>query len=61
MTFIILARPSHLSSATHPNLAPSQVEGCRMVGDVNLFLPNGSDGDGECEIMIACEFPLPDV
>ena len=24
-----------------------------MVGDVNMFLPDGKDGEGECEIMIA--------
>ena len=24
-----------------------------MVGDVNMFLPDGIDEDGECEIMIA--------
>lgn len=24
-----------------------------MVGDVNMFLPDGRDGEGECEIMIA--------
>ncbi|OCF33091.1 hypothetical protein I317_01891 [Kwoniella heveanensis CBS 569] len=26
-----------------------------MIGDVNLFLPNGVEEDGECEIMIASE------
>ncbi len=32
-----------------------------MVGDVNMFLPDGLDGDGESEIMIACtslSFPV---
>jgi hypothetical protein len=24
-----------------------------MVGDVNMFLPDGIDEEGECEIMIA--------
>jgi hypothetical protein len=24
-----------------------------MVGDVNMFLPDGVDQEGECEIMIA--------
>lgn len=28
-----------------------------MVGDVNLFLPNGPKEDVECEIMIAGERP----
>jgi hypothetical protein len=29
-----------------------------MVGDVNMFLPNGLEEDGECEIMIAGEATL---
>lgn len=30
-----------------------------MVGDINMFLPDGTDGDAECEIMIACESTDP--
>lgn len=31
-----------------------------MVGDVNMFLPNGKDEEGECEIMIAGVYPVCD-
>jgi hypothetical protein len=30
-----------------------------MVGDVNMFLPNGLEEEGECEIMIACASTVP--
>nr|ODN88960.1 hypothetical protein L203_02366 [Cryptococcus depauperatus CBS 7841] len=49
LTFILLVRP--LSTTTI--LSPSQLKRCRMMGDVNLFLPDGKNGEGECEIMIA--------
>ncbi|WVO13549.1 hypothetical protein L204_101170 [Cryptococcus depauperatus] len=49
LTFILLVRP--LSTTTI--LSPSQLKQCRMMGDVNLFLPDGKNGEGECEIMIA--------
>ncbi|GMK60005.1 hypothetical protein CspeluHIS016_0902220 [Cutaneotrichosporon spelunceum] len=51
LTFIVLARPDDLQD-TNPLLTWEQVQACRMVGDVNLFKPEGSD-DAECEIMIA--------
>lgn len=58
LTFILLERPSSFSSTAEQNqemvLSPSLLTQCRMVGDVNLFLPEGLEGDGECEIMIAC-------
>lgn len=58
LTFILLERPSSLSSTAEQNqkviLPPPCLAQCRMVGDVNLFLPEGLEGDGECEIMIAC-------
>lgn len=58
LTFILLERPSSLPSTAEQNqemvLSPSLLTQCRMVGDVNLFLPEGLEGDGECEIMIAC-------
>lgn len=58
LTFILLERPSSLPSTAEQNqemvLSPSLITQCRMVGDVNLFLPEGLEGDGECEIMIAC-------
>ncbi|KGB79856.2 hypothetical protein CNBG_5694 [Cryptococcus deuterogattii R265] len=57
LTFILLERPSSLPSTAEQNqemvLSPSLITQCRMVGDVNLFLPEGLEGDGECEIMIA--------
>lgn len=58
LTFILLERSSSLPSTAEQNqemvLSPSLLTQCRMVGDVNLFLPEGLEGDGECEIMIAC-------
>lgn len=58
LTFILLERPSSLPPTAEQNqkviLPPSCLARCRMVGDVNLFLPEGLEGDGECEIMIAC-------
>lgn len=58
LTFILLERPPSLSSTAEQNqkvILPSPcLAQCRMVGDVNLFLPEGLEGDGECEIMIAC-------
>jgi hypothetical protein len=53
LTFILLERPAHLPSSTHPLLSPEEIKGCRMVGDVNMFLPDGIEEEGECEIMIA--------
>ncbi|ADV24523.1 hypothetical protein I305_06640 [Cryptococcus gattii E566] len=57
LTFILLERSSSLPSTAEQNqemvLSPSLLTQCRMVGDVNLFLPEGLEGDGECEIMIA--------
>ncbi|AFR94526.2 hypothetical protein C343_02610 [Cryptococcus neoformans C23] len=57
LTFILLERPPSLSSTAEQNqkvILPSPcLAQCRMVGDVNLFLPEGLEGDGECEIMIA--------
>lgn len=55
LTFILLARPARLAPSTHRTLDPTQIAQCRMVGDVNLFLPGGVAEDGECEIMIASE------
>ncbi|CAK9782116.1 acyl-CoA N-acyltransferase [Cutaneotrichosporon oleaginosum] len=52
LTFIVLARPDDFPASSHPLLTWEQVQGCQMVGDVNLFKPEGSD-DAECEIMIA--------
>lgn len=58
LTFILLERPSSLPPTAEQNqkviLPPSCLAQCRMVGDVNLFFPEGLEGDGECEIMIAC-------
>ncbi|WVQ76879.1 hypothetical protein IAR50_006553 [Cryptococcus sp. DSM 104548] len=57
LTFILLARPSFTCSSSDSNtsliLSPEEIQKCRMVGDVNLFLPDGREGEGECEIMIA--------
>lgn len=58
LTFIILARPDDLSASTHRLLSLQQVQACKMVGDVNLFIPEGQE-DAECEIMIAGECKLP--
>ncbi|ORX41305.1 GNAT domain-domain-containing protein [Kockovaella imperatae] len=41
------------SSSPKIILEPSELRQCSMVGDVNLFLPDGLGGDVECEIMIA--------
>ena len=54
LTFIILARPEDVSSASR--VSANGIEQCRMVGDVNLFLDQGI---GECEIMIASAFRTP--
>jgi len=53
LTFILLERPEHLPASEHPLLSPNEIKECRMVGDVNMFLPDGIDEEGECEIMIA--------
>ncbi|KAK4688312.1 hypothetical protein P7C73_g1804, partial [Tremellales sp. Uapishka_1] len=53
LTFILLARSASFPSTECPVLSPKQLQKCRMVGDVNMFLPDGPDEDGECEIMIA--------
>ncbi|WOO82843.1 N-acetyltransferase 9 [Vanrija pseudolonga] len=53
LTFILLARPTELPASTTPVVPPSELSKCRMIGDVNLFLPNGPQDDVECEIMIA--------
>ncbi|WVQ64578.1 uncharacterized protein L199_002745 [Kwoniella botswanensis] len=52
LTFILLAQPE-TSTSTSNILEPSEIKKCKMVGDVNLFLPDGITGQGECEIMIA--------
>ncbi|KAK6904969.1 hypothetical protein I203_105788 [Kwoniella mangroviensis CBS 8507] len=52
LTFILLAQPE-TSTSTSNILEPSEIKKCKMVGDVNLFLPDGKTGQGECEIMIA--------
>lgn len=31
----------------------SQLQSLKMIGDVNIFLPDGPTGDLECEVMIA--------
>ncbi|TXT10676.1 hypothetical protein VHUM_02181 [Vanrija humicola] len=53
LTFILLARPSDLPASTTHVVPSSALSRCQMVGDVNLFLPNGPQEDVECEIMIA--------
>jgi hypothetical protein len=55
LTFILLARPEELASKLLLN--PADLAQCKMVGDVNLFLPDGPAEDVECEIMIAGEIP----
>lgn len=57
LTFILLAPPEGAS----PDQIPSTQELTtrKMIGDVNLFLPNGVEEDVECEIMIAGAFPRP--
>jgi hypothetical protein len=55
LTFILLARGDDVPSSSTAVLSPEQVKRCRMVGDVNMFLTDGADGEGECEIMIAGE------
>ncbi|BEJ18099.1 hypothetical protein CspHIS471_0703760 [Cutaneotrichosporon sp. HIS471] len=52
LTFIVLARPDDLPADSNLLLTWEEVQRCKMVGDVNLFKPEGSD-DAECEIMIA--------
>lgn len=53
LTFILLARTPSLSSETKRIIAPDAIASCPMIGDVNLFLPDGPTGDVECEIMLA--------
>ena len=59
LTFILLARPDDVATAPRGVVSPEQIKRCRMVGDVNMFLPDGKDGEGECEIMIAGALCLP--
>ncbi|RXK34968.1 hypothetical protein M231_07782 [Tremella mesenterica] len=47
LTFIILARQHHSASRS------GEERESRMIGDVNMFLADGFEGDAECEIMIA--------
>ena len=54
LTFILIARPKSLPVSKYPLLDPVQIKQCEMVGDVNMFLPDGLEGDAECEIMTAC-------
>ena len=49
---------SQTSSQTQHIISPAEIQQCKMVGDINLFLPDGVDGDGECEIMIASEYKV---
>jgi hypothetical protein len=58
LTFILLARPDQMPASTHPLLSPEEIKTCRMVGDVNMFLSEGVEGEAECEIMIAGRFTL---
>ncbi|WRT63391.1 uncharacterized protein IL334_000296 [Kwoniella shivajii] len=54
LTFILLSRPESSTSIPKSRvLNPNEIPQCKMIGDVNLFLPDGKDGEGECEIMIA--------
>lgn len=55
LTFILLARPEGASSDPIPST--QELIALKMIGDVNLFLPNGVEEDVECEIMIAGAFP----
>ncbi|EIW67798.1 hypothetical protein TREMEDRAFT_18845, partial [Tremella mesenterica DSM 1558] len=47
LTFIILARQYHSAPRS------GEERESRMIGDVNMFLADGFEGDAECEIMIA--------
>lgn len=58
LTFILLARPADISGPSRAVLSSEELEKCRMVGDVNMFLPDGKEGEGECEIMIASKSNL---
>lgn len=59
LTFIVLARPDRYPCASHLLLSTDQIKDCKMIGDVNLFLPDGPAHDVECEIMIAGEPSSP--
>lgn len=50
LTFILLEARAELSAA---HGSPESSRGLKMIGDVNLFLPDGPSGDIECEVMIA--------
>lgn len=52
LTFIVLARPEAGADTASP-ADDVDIPKCPMVGDVNMFLPDGPTGDVECEIMIA--------
>ncbi|KAJ9110667.1 hypothetical protein QFC19_001496 [Naganishia cerealis] len=61
LTFILLARPMSSGEASSTATTPSSTElkSYKMIGDVNLFLPQGVKEDVECEIMIAADcFPF---
>lgn len=53
LTFILLARSPSLQVTTQQPVTSDLVCSCPMIGDVNLFLPDGPEGDVECEIMLA--------
>lgn len=53
LTFILLARTPLLGPDTDRVIVPDAIASCPMIGDVNLFLPDGTAGDVECEIMLA--------
>jgi hypothetical protein len=52
LTFIVLARPES-SIAVTSTLTAEEVLNYKMIGDTNMFLPDGPQEDVECEIMLA--------
>ena len=52
LTFIVLSKPAN---ANESSLTKNIINSLRMIGDTNLFLPDGPKEDVECEIMIAGE------
>jgi hypothetical protein len=50
LTFIVLSKST---DASVPSITAEFINSLQMIGDTNLFLPDGPEEDVECEIMIA--------
>jgi hypothetical protein len=58
LTFIVLSKSTDASVSS---ITAEIIHSLQMIGDTNLFLPDGSEEDVECEIMIAGKRCILDV